>query len=70
MVWDVPGCNFHKQNKINLLCDGGAWSMKKYDRLELLLLLLFGSTTVVGQGLPVPLVGLAFSDQLISPIAG
>ena len=27
----------------------------------------FGSTTDVGQGLPVPLVGLAFSDLLISP---
>ena len=26
------------------------------------LLLLFGSTTVVGQGLPVPLMGLAFND--------
>ena len=25
-----------------------------------------GSTTVVGQGLPVPLAGLAFSDFLIS----
>ena len=30
-------------------------------------LLLFGSTTVVGQGLNVPYVGLAFSDYWITP---
>ena len=40
-------------------------------KLKVLLFLLFGSTTDVGQGLPVPLVvGLAFSDLLIPPIAG